>query len=130
MAFKVTDKVTWVGKMDWTLQKFHGEEYSTHKGSSYNAFLIQDEKTVLIDTVWQPFAREFVYELKKVIDLDKIDYIIANHREIDHSGALPELMKYIPDTPIYCTANGIKSIKGHYHEDWNFIPVKTGETLD
>ena len=130
MAFKVTDKVTWVGKMDWTLQKFHGEEYSTHKGSSYNAFLIQDEKTVLIDTVWQPFAREFVYELKKVIDLDKIDYIIANHGEIDHSGALPELMKYIPDTPIYCTANGIKSIKGHYHEDWNFIPVKTGDTLD
>ncbi len=130
MAFKVTDKVTWVGKTDWMLQKFHGEEYSTHKGSSYNSYLIRDKKNVLIDTVWQPFAKEFVEELKKEIDLNEIDYIIANHGEIDHSGALPELMRHIPDTPIYCTANGIKSIKGHYHEDWNFVPVKTGDVLD
>ncbi len=130
MAFKITDKVTWVGKIDWTLKKFHGEEYSTHKGSSYNSYLIQDEKTVLIDTVWQPFAKEFVDELKKVIDLNKIDYIVANHGEIDHSGALPELMKHIPDTPIYCTANGVKSLKGHYHQDWNFKTVKTGDVLD
>ncbi len=130
MAFKVTDKVTWVGKIDWTLKKFHGEEYSTHKGSSYNSYLIQDEKTVLLDTVWQPFAKEFVSELKKVIDLNKIDYIVANHGEIDHSGALPELMKHIPDTPIYCTANGVRSLKGHYHEDWNFVTVKTGDVLD
>jgi len=130
MAFKVTDKVTWVGKIDWTLKKFHGDEYSTHKGSSYNSYLIQDEKTVLIDTVWLPFAKEFVEELKKVVDLNKIDYIIANHGEIDHSGALPELMKHIPNTPIYCTGNGIKSLKGHYHQDWNFVQVKTGDTLD
>ncbi len=130
MAFKITDKVTWVGKIDWTLKKFHGEEYSTHKGSSYNSYLIRDEKTVLIDTVWQPFAKEFVDELKKVIDLDKIDYIVANHGEIDHSGALPELMRHIPDTPIYCTANGVKSLKGHYHQDWNFKTVKTGDVLD
>lgn len=76
-----------------------------------------------------PFAKEFVDNLAKEIDLNKIDYIITNHAEIDHSGALPELMKYIPDTPIYCTSNGIKSIKGHYHEDWNFNPVKTGDKL-
>jgi len=76
-----------------------------------------------------PFAKEFVDNLAKEIDLNKIDYIITNHAEIDHSGALPELMKYIPDTPIYCTSNGIKSIKGHYHEDWNFKPVKTGDKL-
>lgn len=130
MAFKVTDRVTWVGKIDWMLKKFHGEEYSTHKGSSYNSYLIQDKKTVLIDTVWQPFAKEFVTELKKVIDLDKIDYIVANHGEIDHSGALPELMRHIPNTPIYCTANGVRSLKGHYHEDWNFVTVKTGDVLD
>ena len=130
MMFKINERIKWVGKIDWDLKKFHGEEYSTHRGSSYNSYLIEDEKTVLIDTVWQPFDEEFVSNLKKVIDLKKIDYIIANHAEVDHSGGLPELMKEIPGTPIYCTANGIKSLKGHYHEDWNFIPVKTGDTLD
>ncbi|WP_313340354.1 anaerobic nitric oxide reductase flavorubredoxin [Sedimentibacter sp.] len=128
--FKITDTVSWAGKIDWELIKFHGEEYSTHKGSSYNSYLIRDEKTVLIDTVWQPFSKEFVANLKKEIDLDKIDYIIMNHNEVDHSGALVELMKEIPNTPIYCTKNGAKIIKGHYHQDWNFVEVKTGDTLD
>ena len=130
MSFKVNDKVTWVGKIDWELRKFHGDEYSTHRGSAYNSFLVRDDKIVLIDTVWQPFAKEFVANLKKEIDLNKIDYIIANHGEVDHTGALPELMKEIPNTPIYCTKNAIKSIKGQYHEDWNFVEVKTGDTLD
>lgn len=130
MSFKITDKVTWVGKIDWELRSFHGPEYSTHRGSSYNSYLVRDEKTVLIDTVWQPFAKEFVANLKKEIDLNEIDYIVANHAEIDHSGALPELMKEIPDTPIYCTRNAINSLKGHYHQDWNFVEVKTGDTLD
>ena len=102
----------------------------THRGSSYNSYLIRDKKTVLIDTVWQPFAKEFVTNLKKEIDLKEIDYIIANHGEVDHSGALPELMREIPDTPIYCTKNAVQSIKGQYHEDWNFVEVKTGDTLD
>ncbi|HAS74414.1 MAG TPA: MBL fold hydrolase [Clostridiales bacterium UBA8960] len=128
--FKINERITWVGKIDWDLKKFHGEEYSTHRGSSYNSYLIRDEKVALIDTVWQPFDEEFVKNLKKVIDLKKIDYIIANHAEVDHSGGLPELMKEIPGTPIYCTANGVKSLKGHYHEDWNFQVVKTGDTLD
>lgn len=130
MSFKITDTVTWVGKIDWELDKFHGEEYSTHKGSSYNSYLIRDEKTVLIDTVWHPFSKEFVSKLKQEIDLDKIDYIIMNHSEPDHSGALLDLMKEIPSTPIYCTKNGMKIIKGHYHQDWNFVEVKTGDTLD
>lgn len=130
MKNKITDKVSWVGKIDWDLKKFHGNEYSTHRGSSYNSYLIRDKKNVLIDTVWIPYAKEFVENLKKEIDLKDIDYIIINHAEIDHSGALLELMREIPDTPIYCTNNGIKSIKGHYHKDWNFVPVKTGDTLD
>ncbi|MBV4428003.1 anaerobic nitric oxide reductase flavorubredoxin [Clostridium tyrobutyricum] len=130
MGKKITDKVTWVGKVDWGLKRFHGDEYSTHKGSSYNSYLIRDKKTVLIDTVWQPYDKEFVSRLKEEIDLKEIDYIIANHNEIDHSGALPELMREIPGTPIYCTKNGAKIIKGHYHEDWNFVEVKTGDTLD
>lgn len=130
MSMKINDQVTWVGKIDWELKKFHGEEYSTHRGSSYNSYLVRDKKTVLIDTVWMPFAKEFVQNLKKEIDLKDIDYIIANHAEVDHSGALPELMKEIPDTPIYCTKNGIKSLKGHYHQDWNFVEVKTGDKLN
>ncbi|MBC8591014.1 anaerobic nitric oxide reductase flavorubredoxin [Wansuia hejianensis] len=130
MSFKMTDKVTWVGKIDWELRRFHGDEYSTDRGSSYNSYLIRDEKTVLIDTVWHPFAEEFVENLKKEIDLNEIDYIIAQHSEIDHSGALPLLMKEIPNTPIYCTENGAKILKGHFHEDWNFVTVKTGDTLN
>ena len=129
MSFKITDTVSWVGKVDWDLQTFHGEEYSTHKGSTYNAYLLQDEKNVLIDTVWTPFAAEFVAKLEKVIALDKIDYIVMNHAEPDHSGALPELMKRIPDTPIYCTANGVKSLRGQYHQDWDFHVMKTGDKL-
>lgn len=130
MGKKITDKVTWVGKVDWELKNFHGQEYSTNKGSSYNSYLIRDEKTVLIDTVWLPYDDEFVNNLKREIDLNEIDYIITNHSEVDHSGALPALMKEIPDTPIYCTANGAKFIKGQYHEDSNFVTVKTGDTLD
>ncbi len=128
--FKISDTVSWVGKIDWELNKFHGEEYSTHKGSSYNSYLIRDEKTVLIDTVWEPFSKEFVANLKKEIDLNKIDCIVMNHSEVDHAGALAELMKEIPDTPIYCTKNGAKIIKGLHHKDWNFVEVKTGDTLD
>jgi len=122
--------VFWVGKVDWELETFHGEELTTHHGSTYNSYLIQEEKTVLIDTVWKPFASEFVNNLASEIDLKQIDYIVANHGEIDHSGALPELMRLIPDTPIYCTANAVKSLKGMYHEDWNFNVVKTGDKLD
>jgi len=130
LSFKIKNNVYWVGKTDWELRKFHGNEYSTHRGSTYNSYLIREEKNVLIDTVWMPFSKEYVENLSKEIDLDKIDYVIANHAESDHSGALPDLMEKIPNTPIYCTANGIKSLKGHYHKDWDFRPVKTGDTLD
>lgn len=129
MTFKIKDTITWVGKTDWELRKFHGEEYSTHRGSSYNSYLVQDKKTALIDTVWVRFGKEFVANLKKVLPLEKIDYVIANHAEPDHSGALPELMREIPEKPIYCTANGVKSLKGYYHKDWNFQVVKTGDKV-
>lgn len=129
MAKKLTPKVSWVGKVDWELTHFHGDEYSTHRGSSYNSYLVRDEKVALIDTVWQPYDREFVSRLKQEIDLKEIDYIVMNHNEIDHSGALVELMREIPDTPIYCTKKGEAIIRGHYHQDWNFVNVKTGDTL-
>ncbi|NLV81744.1 MAG: anaerobic nitric oxide reductase flavorubredoxin [Synergistaceae bacterium] len=126
----IKNNVSWVGKVDWELLKFHGDDYSTHKGSTYNSYLIEEEKTVLIDTVWMPFADEFVENLQKEIDLDKIDYIVVNHGEVDHSGSLPALMKHIPNTPIYCTANAVKSLKGQYHQDWDFHVVKTGDKLN
>lgn len=130
MGKKITDNVTWVGKVDWDLVHFHGDELSTFHGSSYNAYLIKDEKNVLIDTVWRPYDREFVKRLKEVIDLKDIDYIVMNHNEIDHSGALPELLREIPDTPIYCTKKGEAILRGHYHQDWNYVNVKTGDTLN
>jgi len=130
LSFNIKNNVYWVGKTDWELRRFHGHEYSTHRGSTYNSYLIKEEKIALIDTVWMPFSKEFVENLSKEVDLDKIDYVIANHAEIDHSGALPELMERIPNIPIYCTANGVQSLKGQYHKDWNFQVVKTGDTLD
>lgn len=130
MKREIAENVYWVGKIDWELKKFHGDEYSTHKGSSYNSYIVKEEKTVLIDTVWLPFAKEFVDNLEAEIGLASIDLIVQNHAEVDHSGALPELMRRRPDLPIYCTANGVKSIKGHYHQDWNFKVVKSGDSID
>ena len=130
MNIPVKGNVSWVGKIDWELQKFHGNEYSTTQGSTYNSYLIREEKNVLIDTVWRPYAKEFVENLKSEIPLDKIDYIIANHGEVDHSGALSELIRQIPDVPVYCTENAVKSLTGQYHEKWNFHTVKTGDSID
>lgn len=129
MKKHIKNNVYWLGKNHWDLRHFHGSEYSTNKGSSYNSFLIQEEKTVLIDTVYRPFSAEFIQNLSKEIDLKTIDFIVCNHAEPDHSGALPELLKLIPGTPIYCTENGLKSLKGHYHEDWNLKTVKTGDRI-
>jgi len=126
---KVKNNVSWCGKIDWELRKFHGEEYSTKHGSTYNSYLIEEEKVALVETVWAPFSDEFVKNLSEHINLAKIDYVIVNHAEVDHSGALPTLMRQIPDTPIYCTANCVKSLKGHYHRNWNFNVVKTGDRL-
>lgn len=131
MKKKVKNNVSWLGYIDWELESFHGDDYSIMNGSSQNAYLIEEEKTVLIDTVWAPHRFEFVSNLKKEIDLKKIDYIIVNHGEIDHSGALTALLEEIPDTPIYCTANAVKSLEGQYEKrGWNFNTVKTGDSLD
>ncbi len=130
MAKKIKNNVFWVGKVDWELRHFHGDELSTHHGSTYNSYLIKEEKTVLIDSVWAPFSEEFMRELPHEIDLKKIDAVVINHGEVDHSGAMVDLLKHIPDVPVYCTPNGIKSLTGHYHKKWNFKPVRTGDTLD
>ena len=127
----IKNNVYWLGKIDWELDKFHGDDYIIQHGSSQNSYLIKEEKTVLIDTVWRPHSTEFLDNLESEIDLKDIDFIIANHGEVDHSGALPQLMEKIPNTPIYCTEFGVKSLVGQYHHpEWNFRVVKTGDSVD
>lgn len=129
----IKNNVSWVGFIDWELQEFHGADYSIGNGSSQNAYLIEEEKTVLVDTVWAPHKYDFIDNLREELggDLSKIDYIIANHGEVDHSGALTSLLEEIPGTPVYCTANAVKSLEGQYGKlDWNFQVVKTGDSLD
>jgi anaerobic nitric oxide reductase flavorubredoxin len=126
---EIKKDIYWTGKVDWEIRKFHGDEYSAHRGTTYNSYLVKDKKMALIDTVWNPFGAEFVENLEKNFSLKKIDYVVAQHAEVDHSGGLAELMENIPDTPVYCTNNGVKSLKGHFHKDWNFVPVKTGDKL-
>ena len=131
MLKQIKNNVFWIGQTDWEIRQFHGHEYSTHKGTSYNSYLIREGKTVVIDTVSKPFAKDFVANLEKELgDLNKIDYVVANHAEPDHSGALAELMARIPGKPVYCTFAATMSLKGHYHQDWNFQVVKTGDKLD
>ncbi len=131
MKRTIKNNVSWVGRIDWELKTFHGDDYSINHGSSQNAYLIEEEKTVLIDTIWKPYEKEFRDNLEKEIQLEKIDFIVVNHGEVDHSGALPYLMERIPETPIYCTANAVKSLVGQYHHpEWNFKVVKTGDSVD
>lgn len=131
MRKHVKGNVSWVGYLDWEMEKFHGDDYSIYNGSSQNAYLIEEEKTVLIDTVWTPHRFDFVENLKREIDLNKIDCIIMNHAECDHSGALTTLLEEIPGTPIYCTALAQKSIEGQFGKrGWNFRNVKTGDSID
>ncbi|NTW04708.1 MAG: anaerobic nitric oxide reductase flavorubredoxin [Peptococcaceae bacterium] len=127
---KIKDDIYWTGVKDWELKKFHGEELSTHRGSTYNSFLIKDKKTVLVDTVWTPFKEKFVEKLDREVGLGNISAIVINHVEQDHGGSLGFLMEKIPNTPIYCSKNGAMMIKKHFHQDWNFNVVKTGDILD
>ena len=129
MYLEIANNIKWVGKIDPLLRKFHGESLSTAHGSSFNSYLIEDDSTAVIDTVWTPYAGEFAENLRHTTDLRKIKYIIALHGEPDHSGALPALMELTPDAEIICTANGIKSLSGYYHKPWKFRAVKTGDRL-
>ncbi|MBN2300745.1 MAG: FprA family A-type flavoprotein [Acholeplasmataceae bacterium] len=127
-AFKVKENIYWVGAIDWNLRDFHG--YSTDRGGTYNAYLIIDEKITLIDNVYAPFASEMISRIKSVIDPSKIDIIISNHSEPDHSGSIHEVLKYAPNAKIYASGPaGVKSMVGTYH-DIKVIPVKTDEVVN
>lgn len=125
----LTESVKWVGVVDQDMKKFHGEELSIPFGTTYNSYLIRDEKVALVDTVIHAFSEQWIELLKEEIDLKEIDYIIMNHNEPDHSGALVSLMKEIPDTPIYCTQMGKEIIEAYYGTNFNLNIVKTGDKL-
>ena len=124
---KLKEGVYWVGGIDWKLRNFHG--YSTGRGSTYNAYLIIDEKITLIDTVKEYLYDEMMERISKVIDPAKIDIIISNHVEMDHSGSLPKVMQACPSARIYASPNGVKGLKAHYRKAWDFTEVKAGDTL-
>ncbi|MBU0992543.1 MAG: flavodoxin domain-containing protein [Proteobacteria bacterium] len=112
-----------VGVIDWNIRDFHG--YSTEKGTTYNAYLVMDEKIVLIDTVKAPFTKKLLENISKIVDPKQIDFLISNHAEADHSGGLPEVMKEIGiDKPVYCSKLGEKNLRRHFGEGLNYQPVE------
>jgi flavorubredoxin len=125
---EITRGIYDVGVIDWNIRDFHG--YSTYRGTSYNAFLIVDDKIALIDTVKKDFSDQFIDNISKIIDPKKIDYMISNHTEMDHSGSLPRLMHRIgEDKPLYCSKMGAKNLARHFSQKWNYQAVGTGEKL-
>lgn len=126
--YEIRKNIYWVGAIDWNLRNFHG--YSTSSGSTYNAYLIIDDKIALIDTVKEPFSQELIKNISEIIDPSKIDIIISNHVEPDHSGALPNVLKYCPNAEVYTSfPSGEKGLKMHYGENMNLKPMKSGESI-
>ena len=130
MVSELVKGVYWVGVVDWGLRHFHGQELSTHRGSTYNSYLIVDEKTVLVDTVWGPFQDQFIENIRQVVDPAKIDIVVANHSEPDHSGSLPAVMRHLPNATVIVSKRGEESVEGHYHQPWKFKTVKTGDRVN
>jgi flavorubredoxin len=121
--------VHWVGAVDWNIRDFHG--YTTNRGTTYNAYLIVgEEKTALVDAVKAPFAREMLSRIESVLDPSRIDYIVVNHVEMDHSGALPMILERAPGAKLLATENGIKALHRHYRREWLIESVKTGREVD
>jgi flavorubredoxin len=128
-AVKIRENIYWVGGIDWHLRNFHG--YLTPRGSTYNAYLIIDEKITLIDTVKHYLVDEMLERIASVIDPKKIDVVISNHVEMDHSGGLPRLMNLVPDATLITSPQGEKGLRDHYRpSNWNFKVVKSGDTVN
>ena len=126
---EVLEKIYWVGAVDWNTRNFHGFTYSTHRGTTYNAYLILDDKVTLVDTVYQPFAGEMIERIREIVEPEKIDYIIANHAEPDHSGSIVEILKLAPKAKVVGTARCKQGLAKYYFGDWNFQIVKTGDEI-
>jgi flavorubredoxin len=126
-AREIKKGIYWVGAIDWDLRNFHG--YLTQRGSTYNAYLIIDEKVTLVDTVKSYLTEEMFERIAQVIDPSKIDYIISNHVEMDHSGAIPAVMEKAPNATIIASPNGVRGLKEHYGDAYKYQAVKNGESI-
>ena len=126
-AVKVSEKVYWVGAIDWNMRYFHG--YTTERGTTYNAYLIIDEKVTLIDTVKAPFLNHLIARIESVIDLEDIDYIVSNHAEMDHSGCLPDMIELCKPEAVFASPMGVKALNDHFDLSMDLTPVKTGERI-
>lgn len=127
-AIEVKEGIYWVGAIDWNLRNFHG--YLTQRGSTYNAYLILDEKITLVDTVKAGLTDEMMARIRSLIDPSQIDYIVSNHTEMDHSGAIPELMKVAPKAQIIASPKGVAGLKEHYPGTYNYQEVESGTVLN
>jgi flavorubredoxin len=120
--------VYWVGAVDWNIRDFHG--YSTYKGSTYNAYLIMDDKITLVDTVKNPFRRELINHINQIVDPGKIDYLIVNHAEMDHAGSVREIVNLINPEKVFCSPMGHKNMLAYnLPVDYPYEVVKTGQSL-
>lgn len=128
-SVRILQDIYWVGAVDWNVKNFHGHTYTTRKGTTYNAYLILDDKITLVDTVYGPFGGEMIERIRELVEPEKIDYIIANHVEIDHSGALPQILKFCPKARVFGTAKCKEGLYKHYYGNWDFQVVKTGDKL-
>ena len=127
-AVKVTETVYWVGAIDWNVRDFHG--YSTSRGTTYNAYLVLADKVTLVDTVKAPFREELLARISSVIDPGKIDYIISNHAEMDHSGCLPEMIETVKPEKVFASPMGVKALGDHFHLNLDITEVKDGDKID
>lgn len=125
---EIRNGIHWVGAIDWNVRDFHG--YSTPEGSTYNAYVLLDQKNVLFDTVKKPFAGDLLRQIGQVIEPSKIDCIVVNHVELDHTGALPEVVDVVKPEKIICSPNGHKALLAHFHrDDWPYHVVRTGDEI-
>jgi flavorubredoxin len=125
---EIKKNVYWVGALDWNIRDFHG--YSTPNGSTYNAYLVIDEKIALFDTVKKPFKNDLIERISEIIDPKRIDYLVVNHVEMDHSGSVPEIVELIGPEKVVCSPMGKKALMDHFNrEDWPYHVVETGQTL-
>jgi len=128
-AVEIKKGIYWAGAVDWNVRNFHGHTYTTTRGTTYNSYLIVDEKIALIDGVRAEFAGELMERVRSVVDPAKIDYIVVNHVEPDHSGARPEIMKLCRNAKLVGTAKCKDGLYKYYYGAWDFQVVKTGGQL-
>ena len=128
-AVEIKPNIYWVGGIDWDIRNFHG--YLTPRGTTYNAYLIKDKKITLVDTVKHYLYDEMLSRIQSVIDPKKIDFIISNHVEMDHSGSLPKILTETPNAHLITSTRGQKGLAKHYHhQNWNLKVVQSGDTLN